>query len=137
MQWSPDANSGFSPAGVNPWLPVNPDYRHGVNVAEQLEKPGSLLSFYQRVLKLRKESKPLMLGDFVMLESGVNEVLLYERKLADGTVRILLNMSPAAQHVDLRPETRINKVLLSNDQWEAGGRQRQVTLAPYQGIVYQ
>ena len=35
MQWSDQPNAGFCPAGVAPWLPVNPNYAGGVNVRAQ------------------------------------------------------------------------------------------------------
>lgn len=58
MQWDGSDNAGFSPAGVTTWLPVNPDYAKGVNVAAQRQDPGSLWRFYQGMLRLRKESLP-------------------------------------------------------------------------------
>jgi len=48
MQWADAPNAGFSPAGVPTWLPVNPNYTQGVNVASQLGDPDSLFSFYRR-----------------------------------------------------------------------------------------
>ena len=47
MQWSSAPHAGFCPPGTAPWLPVNPDHAHGVNVAEQQGDPGSLLGFYR------------------------------------------------------------------------------------------
>ena len=37
FQWANQPNAGFSPEGVQTWLPVNPNYRQGVNLSEQLE----------------------------------------------------------------------------------------------------
>lgn len=39
MQLGDAPNAGFGPPGVAPWLPVNPNYRAGVNVAAQLGRP--------------------------------------------------------------------------------------------------
>ena len=50
MQWSDDPNGGFSPAEVETWLPVNPNYREGINVKEQGHNPNSLLNYYKRLL---------------------------------------------------------------------------------------
>ncbi|MEA3341337.1 MAG: alpha-glucosidase, partial [Chloroflexota bacterium] len=36
VQWADAANGGFSPAGAQTWLPVNPNYAQGVNVTGQL-----------------------------------------------------------------------------------------------------
>ena len=56
MQWSGQPNAGFCPAGVTPWLPVNPNYADGINVRDQQEDPGSLLSFYRRLIRARQGS---------------------------------------------------------------------------------
>ena len=39
MQWSGRPNAGFCPAGVAPWLPVNPDYAGGINVRTSRTTP--------------------------------------------------------------------------------------------------
>ena len=54
MQWTGQANAGFCPAGVAPWLPVNPNYAGGVNVHDQQDDPGSLLNFYRRLIAVRQ-----------------------------------------------------------------------------------
>lgn len=43
MQWSAEVNAGFSAAGVESWLPVNPNYMDGVNVAVQEDDPASFI----------------------------------------------------------------------------------------------
>jgi alpha-glucosidase len=53
LQWSGEPNAGFSPPDVPPWLPVNPNYATGVNVACQEGDPHSLLNFYRGMLRLR------------------------------------------------------------------------------------
>jgi alpha-glucosidase len=64
MQWSNQANGGFSPPGVTPWLPVNPNYAEGVNVEDQAEDPESLLHFYRTLLHLRKATPALVEGEY-------------------------------------------------------------------------
>ncbi|MGZ9226736.1 MAG: alpha-glucosidase, partial [Anaerolineales bacterium] len=59
MQWSNAANAGFSPAGVQTWLPINPNYAQGISVVEQQDDPNSLLGFYKRLLRLRKQTPAL------------------------------------------------------------------------------
>ena len=39
MQWSNQPNGGFCPAGVEAWLPVNPNHAEGVNVRAQQADP--------------------------------------------------------------------------------------------------
>ncbi|GAI52991.1 unnamed protein product, partial [marine sediment metagenome] len=42
MQWTNAPNAGFCPPDVDPWLPVNPNYTHGINVTDRLKDPDSL-----------------------------------------------------------------------------------------------
>ncbi len=53
LQWNRSPNAGFSPSDVQTWLPVNPYYAAGVNVAAQEGDPGSLLNFYRRRRSMR------------------------------------------------------------------------------------
>ncbi len=59
MQWSNNPNAGFSPISAKPWLPVNPNYKDGVNVHDQENNPSSLLQYYKHLLRVRKESSAL------------------------------------------------------------------------------
>jgi alpha-glucosidase len=78
MQWDTSANAGFSPAGVQPWLPVNPDYVR-VNVAGEAAQPESILNLYRRLLHVRREHASLRTGSLVMLEALPPDVLGYRR----------------------------------------------------------
>jgi alpha-glucosidase len=103
MQWTDAPNGGFSPAGVKTWLPVNPNYAQGVNVAEQLQDPGSLLSFYRRMLRARKETPALITGDYVPLHEDAEDYLVFLRSSeAEGqTCLVVLNTSDRAHTLDL------------------------------------
>ena len=78
MQWDASANAGFCPDGVQPWLPVNPDYER-VNVAHQESDNDSLLNLYRRLFALRRDSESLRSGPLAMLEALPDGVLGYRR----------------------------------------------------------
>jgi len=52
MQWSDAPGAGFTDPGVEPWLPLSPDY-HRVNVARARGDPDSVLSRYRDLIALR------------------------------------------------------------------------------------
>ena len=79
MQWANASNGGFSPAGVQTWLPVNPNHAQGVNVADQLDDPDSLLSFYRRMLRVRKQNPALVAGDYTVLHEEAEGYLAFLR----------------------------------------------------------
>jgi len=100
LQWRNTSNGGFCPVGVVPWLPVNPNYADGINVQEQEKDPASLLSFYRRLLRVRKTMPALVEGDYQPVHESVEEVLAFLRTTPDQKVLVLLNFSDKAQCMD-------------------------------------
>jgi len=98
MQWANVPNAGFSPPGVQTWLPVNPNHTRGVNVAEQLGDPDSLLNFYRRMLHMRRRTPALISGDYIPLHEEAQDYLAFLRSAeADGQCcLVVLNMSEQA-----------------------------------------
>lgn len=101
MQWDSSAGAGFTRG--KPWLPVNPDYPVK-NVASQFDDPHSLLSFYRRLIWLRKETPALAVGDYRSLIERPRDFLLYRRSLGEEAVYIAINFSHKRLHLDLRQE---------------------------------
>ncbi len=93
MQWANTANGGFSPAGVTTWLPVNPNYAEGINVKDQHDNPLSMLSFYKRLLRVRKSTPALIEGDYQPLDTRSDDYFAFLRKTAGQTVLVVLNFS--------------------------------------------
>ncbi|MBW6527637.1 DUF3459 domain-containing protein [Sphingomonas sp. RHCKR7] len=89
MPWDSGAFAGFS--DVEPWLPLNPDW-HTRNVAAQEADPRSMLTLYRRLLALRRAHPALAVGDFALLDAAP-DVLAYERRHGDVTLRVALNLS--------------------------------------------
>ncbi len=137
MQWSNAANAGFSHEGVSTWLPVNPDYKKGVNVEEQQDANDSLWRFYQRMLHLRKENQALTIGEYKEVDSGAADVLIFERSFEKEKMTVVLNLSSTIQelHNDGH-QYSIGKVILSNLDYEKLVEKSVLKLLPYQGIIY-
>ena len=70
MQWDGSANGGFTNAGVEPWLKVNPNYPQ-INAQAALDDQDSVFYHYQELAKLRRgELKDLMVyGSFAPVDS--------------------------------------------------------------------
>ncbi|HVU13301.1 MAG TPA: DUF3459 domain-containing protein, partial [Phototrophicaceae bacterium] len=99
MQWNGSANAGFSPADVKTWLPVNPNYAAGVNVAAQTDDPGSLLSFYKQLIHLRQGTPALIAGGYRVIDPASATCLIFLRHDAasNQTCLVALNFSGEAQ----------------------------------------
>ena len=100
MQWSDNLNGGFSPSGVETWLPVNPNYREGINVKDQQHNPSSLLNYYKQLLKVRKHSPALIEGDYIPLHKGMKDYFAFLRKSAEQTILVILNFSDTKLELD-------------------------------------
>jgi alpha-glucosidase len=127
MQWDNALNGGFSPAGVQTWLPVNPNYAQGVNVAEQLGDPGSLLNFYRRLLRVRRQTPALIAGDYVPLHEEAEDYLAFLRRSpllsspptgeTEGgreTCLVVLNMSDRAQGLSFSLDANEARLIFSS-----------------------
>ncbi|MGB7846811.1 MAG: alpha-glucosidase [Candidatus Acidiferrum sp.] len=103
MQWDTSKHSGFS-SGDHPWLPIPPSAAT-YNVEVESKKPDSILSFYRRLIELRRNNAALRNGTYASLDPENPHVLSYLRKnSATGeAVLVVLNMSPEPRklHYDL------------------------------------
>jgi alpha-glucosidase len=100
VQWENAPNGGFSPSKVKPWLPVNPNYAKGINVAEQDEQTDSLLNFYRRLIALRQNSAALVSGDFREISAADDPFIAFTRTFEDQTALVIINYSADAQTVE-------------------------------------
>ena len=93
MQWSNKPNGGFSPDEVETWLPVNPNYKKGINVKDQQHNPASLLNYYKQLLRVRKNILALIKGEYIPLHDDAEEYFTFLRTTEEQTVLIILNFS--------------------------------------------
>ena len=90
IQWNNSRNAGFTTG--KPWLKVNPNYFY-VNVADQEEIPTSILNYYRKILKIRKENPTLIYGNYVSINNEDSQIYAYRRWDEEHEFLILLNMS--------------------------------------------
>lgn len=116
MQWSNSPNGGFCPSGVTPWLPVNPNYAEGVNVADQQQDPGSLLNFYKRFLRVRRTTPALISGNYTPLHEQADDYLAFVRETPGGedTCLVVLSYSNKAQKVSFDLPGKTARLIFSS-----------------------
>ena len=136
MQWNDREKAGFSAAGGNlPWLPVN-DNNVEINVAAQLQEPGSMLNLYRQLLSIRKTSPPLQIGSYHPFNNIDKNCYAYRRILSGHREHfVLLNFSPDQLTVNLG-QTGIARVQLSTylDREERIDLSR-VHLREHEGVI--
>ncbi|MBC7261074.1 MAG: alpha-amylase, partial [Chloroflexi bacterium] len=90
MQWANQRAAGFTTG--QPWMDVDLNY-NVVNVESQLADPDSLLSHYQRLIRLRLQYQALRTGDWLPLETSSKQVYAFLRHAADADVLVMLNLA--------------------------------------------
>ena len=99
MQWdASNRQAGFS-ANEHTWLPVTANYPT-INVQRESADPASLLSWYRKLIALRRGNPALRLGSTAMLDPENANVLTYLRVTSEGrAVLVSLNMSAQSQTI--------------------------------------
>ncbi len=103
MQWTSHPNAGFSPMEVSTWLPVNPNYKNGINVRDQEQNPSSLLHYYKHLLRVRKSSSALKEGEYIPLHTEQKDYFAFVRQADKQSVLVILNFSN--NHLELNFST--------------------------------
>jgi maltose alpha-D-glucosyltransferase/alpha-amylase len=97
MQWSDEPGAGFSTADPErfPATVTEGEYGpHEVNVADQRRDPDSLLSWFERLIRRRRETPELGLGTWRTVESDVAAVLVHRCDWEGATTIAVHNFSP-------------------------------------------
>ena len=134
MQWSAEPNAGFTAS--TPWFTVNENYKT-VNAAAQEEDPDSLLNFYRRLLRFRKEHPVAIWGDYVELLPEDKHLYVYERNHAG--CKLLVICSFTEEQIRFQAPTGIElsekALVFANYEWNfviSNG----FTTRPYELRVY-
>lgn len=114
MLWSDERNAGFSDAAIT-WLKVHQDYKR-INVASQVNDPDSVLSFYKKLIALKKNPEfhqVLTYGKFKPLTPVAEYVVPFARidETTGQTVTVIANFEHEA--VTCKLDTPV-KLLLSS-----------------------
>ena len=137
LQWDNAPHGGFCPADVEPWLPVNPNYAEGINVAEQDVDPGSLLNFYRRMLRMRQETPALVAGSYVPLHEEAEDYLAFLRETEEQTCLVVLNYSDRAHTLsfDLGEGRAAQLVFSSRERPAVDGDLTALDIAPFEVYI--
>lgn len=88
MQWSAEKFAGFSE--VEPWI-SSPENFKKINVEAEENDENSVLNFYKKLVKLRKENKIVQDGNINFIERENNDVIAYRRTLNENELIVICN----------------------------------------------
>jgi len=114
MQWSADRNGGFSEARrtVRPVI-SDPIYGYKrVNVEAQRRDPHSLLNWMERKIRMRKECPEISWGDWKILNTNEEDVLVMEYTWHDHSLIILHNFADKPRAVRISAKTAGTRMLV-------------------------
>ncbi len=103
MQWDDSEFAGFSQ--TQPWMRVHSNHVFR-NVQAQEEDQHSLLNFYKKMLRVRKETLALQKGMFIPLTYEPRSLLAYLREDTESSVLVVLNFSRRKVRLALGPRLR-------------------------------
>jgi glycosidase len=134
MQWNDGPNAGFTSPGVTPWMRIHDGWREN-NAEQQMKDHNSLLSFWKRLLQLRKDYKDLFVyGRYKWLETDDEDVFIYTKEGDSGMKLItVVNMSNKQKTWDGLPEilgTNYTTKIFNVEEVDES------ILSPWEGRVY-
>lgn len=131
MQWSGKDNAGFTE--VEPWISL-PDNYKTINAEAEAEDESSILSFYKKVIRLRKEKAAIAEGDIEFLDKKNPDVLAYRRMLGAEEIIVLCNLQGKQAVFNGNVELTAYEKILGNyakeGEWPG-------ELRPYETVIYE
>ncbi len=73
FQWDHTTNAGFTSG--TPWIKVNPNYNE-INYAAQENNPNSVLNYFRKIVKFRKNNLVLVYGKYKLLDKTTQRCML-------------------------------------------------------------
>ena len=134
FQWNSSENAGFTTG--KPWIKINQNYK-AVNVTTEAVDPNSVLSYFKKIVALRKNSAALIYGTYKVYDINNPEVYCYTRSEGNEKVLVILNFS--TKNINYKIGKNINtnasKLLISNYN-KAAITANRINLLPWQSVIY-
>ena len=130
VQWSAEENAGFTTG--TPWFYVNENYPQ-INVAQQEEDENSVLNFYRKAVKLRKELPCVKEGLYKEHCKNSKSVYTYSRTAQNQKLLVVCSFSEKEQQWKAPNEFDLNTAEMVLANYENSDTN---TLKPYETRVY-
>ncbi len=112
FQWNAEKNAGFTSG--TPWLKINPNYTT-INVDAQENDSNSVLTYFKKIVALRKNSPAIIYGSYKLYDEMNPNVFSYTRTFNAEKYLVLLNFSSTKTEYILHDELKsFSKLVLTN-----------------------
>ncbi|NFA60313.1 alpha-glucosidase [Clostridium sporogenes] len=134
MQWDVTENAGFSKE--KPWLKVNPNYLN-INVNKQENYPNSILNFYKKMIKIKKEDEALIYGKYDLILENHEQIYAYTRTLDYEKFIVIVNLTnKEAKYSYDKEKLNYKGLTLSNYLVEEHEDITELVLKPFEARLY-
>lgn len=136
MQWNDTHMAGFT-AGEKTWLGVNPNYRD-INVESQLSDEDSILNFYKKLIRLRKENPLFVYGKYELHHPNHPKLFVYTRTLGRKKAIVICNFhgTPTRFKMPAAILYKTSRLALTNYAIQESKLKKEFTLKPFEARVY-
>lgn len=135
MQWSGKKYACFSEQ--TPWISIPSNYKE-INVEAEEQDPDSVLNYYRKLIRLRKEYPVIQEGSIDFLCQDQEGIFAYERVLGKQRLVVYHNLTEEEIPLPMPVEVSEGTLLLENYPQKYAG-ERVVSLRPYEcfAVLYQ
>ncbi|KAJ9638726.1 uncharacterized protein PV06_02149 [Exophiala oligosperma] len=131
MQWSDKPHGGFTTSPNGPWMRTNDNYVD-INVEKQVKETDSVLSFWKRMLALRKQYSDVFVhGTWRTLDAENPATMTYVKDGGDKRALVVLNFTEKSQPSNIPEEFKGLEAAITNVDESVPD-----TLSPFEGRVY-
>lgn len=131
MQWNSEKYAGFSQS--EPWIGIPDNYRD-INAAAEEQDPDSILNYYKKLIRLRKQYAVIQDGTIEFLYQDQPEIFGYKRSLEEQELLVLNNLTDRIVVLSEPVLCEGCEYLLGNYPQEEAGDFLEI-LKPYESIV--
>jgi glycosidase len=131
MQWDNSNYAGFSTG--EPWIQL-PKELNLLTVEAQLNDPNSMLSFYKKLIKIRKMNPSLQVGSYEVLDKERN-IIYFMRKKEANEVLAVFNFGEETQTLNFGKLGSLTWKLLISNKREHLGDPSKLEVLPYEVII--
>jgi len=119
MQWDSSFNAGFT-SSKTPWMRVHDNYPE-INVARQAGEKNSVLAFWKKMLRMRKQHADLFIHGHFSTHDDHNEKTFVYTKTAKGgaTALVMLNFTEEEVEIEVPEEVQGKMLTLVSSNYDS------------------